>query len=401
MSAPTLSLAGIQANAVRRVETWTGAWFADVDLDTSDAVSVPSGRVELVLSGETFRCTVDPSASARFGSRVHVRVIAGGGGWGKLVPAKHFHNDAGVKLSTVIRATASEVGEQLGDIEDAVLGVDYVRAAGPASQVFGARDWHVSDEGVTVVRTRELVDAPETLQVLEHDVATSRTTCSSIGLVRPGWRLVDASRFLPLVVRDVEQNFGASGSSTTAWTNARAASPLLGLFRDAVASVAGLTHLRTYRYRVVGMLGNRVELQAVTRTAGVPDVIPAPMHMGVPGVHAELTPGTVVLLAFSEGDPARPMVVSFEPRDGDAWRPVRLELEATGAVRMSGGLLELDATEGVHVGTGGAAVVVGGFDEGPPSVSWFKQVETAVRALAGATSVTAPTPTASAKLTSE
>lgn len=83
------------------------------------------------------------------------------------------------------------------------------------------------------------------------------------------------------------------------------------------------------RYRVVRMAGERVELQVVKRGAGWPDVLPISIHAGVPGLSAQLRPGSQVLVQFIEGDPAQPIVTHFAPTSDAAWLPVSLRLDAT------------------------------------------------------------------------
>lgn len=373
MTAPTLSLGGQAAISVRRVEPWSGAWFADVELDTANAVKVPTGAVELVLMGEALSCTVDPEASGRFGSRVCVRVIGGANGWAKPVAPRHFHNEAGVTLSAVLRATAAEVGETLGAIADEVLGVDYVRSGGPASRVLGARPWYVTDDGATVVGERAESPAPAGAQVLTWDPVSGRAEVGSPVMVRPGWVLEDEARFTPLVVREVEHTLGASGARTVAWCGRR--DTLLGVLGSVVRELSGVVYARAYRFRVYGMSGDRAQLQIVTPATGIPDVLPASLWTGIPGAHAELTPGTEVLVAFADGAAGHPVIVAFEPKDGPRWKPKRLEL---------------DVTEAVEIGTGGKAAIVG-------TAEWFTQVMSAVNGLAPG-SVTAPAPTAAGKL---
>jgi hypothetical protein len=91
-----------------------------------------------------------------------------------------------------------------------------------------------------------------------------------------------------------------------------------------------------YRYRVVSLAVDRVSLQIVRKTAGVPDAPVVPMHPGVAGAWAALTLGTVVLVSFIEGDPSLPTITHFTPKGSTpgTWLPVRLTLDATDEVRV-------------------------------------------------------------------
>jgi len=89
-----------------------------------------------------------------------------------------------------------------------------------------------------------------------------------------------------------------------------------------------------YRYRVVEMSADRVQLQAVRRLAGLPDLLPGTMFPGVSGAWAALKPGSLVLVSFIEGDPSQPIVTHYATKDDPGWRPVRLELDAEDEVQI-------------------------------------------------------------------
>jgi hypothetical protein len=83
-----------------------------------------------------------------------------------------------------------------------------------------------------------------------------------------------------------------------------------------------------YRYRVVEMQNDRVALQAVSSAALLPDMQAISMKPGVSGCHAKLALGSVVLVAFVEGDPGQPVITHFDGKDGSGWKPVELQLSA-------------------------------------------------------------------------
>lgn len=355
MSEHVLSVDGQRATRVRIVRPWTGVWFVEADLDGPAGPVVPAGAVEVNVDGRVLLGTVDPSGSAKFGQRSIVRVLGGGGGWAAAVEPKHFHNDAGVKLSAVVRATAAEVGEAATVAADAVLGVDYVRSGLlPASQVLGGVPWHVDDAGKTIVGPRVVVASPEeaAVRVLEWDPSSDRATLTASAFVLPGWTIEDA-RFGARTIRDVEEVFDAHGLTISAWCSpvepvgSMLASVLGGLVRD----LSGVTYCRGYRYRVYGMSGQRVELQAIARVAGVPDVLPVSMRPGVPGMHAELALGSEVIVEFIGGDPSFPVVRAFVGKDGATWIPKALEFDATNGIRLS------ETGAGVTVGPGAGSPV--------------------------------------------
>ena len=94
--------------------------------------------------------------------------------------------------------------------------------------------------------------------------------------------------------------------------------------------------LAKYRYRVVKMnpCDDRVQLQAVRKLAGLPDLLPVSILPGMAGLSAVLTPGAIVLVEFIEGDPSLPIVTHFEAKGGSGFLPVSLFLDATAAVNI-------------------------------------------------------------------
>lgn len=163
-----LELAGNRATAVRLIVPASGPWIADVDFDAAveleGAATLRVGELELVG-------TVDPGKTGSFGLRSKARLIAGGAGWRRSVDARHYHNDAGVKASTVLEGTASDVGETVADAPTTRLGVDWVRQAGRASRVLErlAPGWWVDYAGVTQVGARTVADVAGEVDLLDFD----------------------------------------------------------------------------------------------------------------------------------------------------------------------------------------------------------------------------------------
>lgn len=87
--------------------------------------------------------------------------------------------------------------------------------------------------------------------------------------------------------------------------------------------------LAKYRYRVVKMAGDRVDLQVVSKDLGLPDALPVAIWPGLAGASANLTPGAIVLVEFVEGDPTMPIVTHFEAEGGGGFRPVHAFVDAS------------------------------------------------------------------------
>ncbi|WP_437671538.1 hypothetical protein [Sorangium sp. So ce131] len=128
--------------------------------------------------------------------------------------------------------------------------------------------------------------------------------------------------------------------------------------------------LGKYRYRVLAMAGDRVDLQAVRKSAGLPDILPVPIAAGMAGLSAELTPGAIVLVEFIEGDPQLPIVTAFSRDGGSTFLPVSLVLDATEAVRIGAGAgaVDLGAATAIVV-RDGDLVNIAGVQPGPGVVA--------------------------------
>ena len=99
------------------------------------------------------------------------------------------------------------------------------------------------------------------------------------------------------------------------------------------------------RFRVIRMHtgDQRVELQAVRKTLGFPDILPISMAPGMAGLTAKLTPGCEVLVSFVDGDPAQPLITHFAAPDAAGWLPVEVVLDASSKVTVgaSAGMVEV------------------------------------------------------------
>lgn len=338
-----------------------GPWFADLDFEAAPEVT---GQATLTLGELSLVGNLSESFAGTSDDRRRARLVAGAGGWGTLLAAKAYHNDAGVKARTVAEDAAREAGETLGDfaLGDARLGADYVRQAGPASRVLedvAGEAWFVDYAGVTQVTERESSPAPSgAYDTINYDprarLATmAPATLDSIGVGTVLSEALDA----PQAVRELEVHVSEGKVRLLAWTGEGGGSGarLVRLMRAVVERASDGRLWGKWRYRVVRMSVGRVELQAISKAAGLPDILPISMRPGIPGAHGELTPGSVVLVEFVEGDRSRPIVTGFEGIDGQGFMPQTLHLvdpdkTAPGAVRV-GDTVEVLFPPMVFVGT--------------------------------------------------
>ncbi|AKF06083.1 hypothetical protein [Sandaracinus amylolyticus] len=323
-----------------------GPWWADVTLegdpDLSGAVTIGIG--ELSLEG-----TVDPGHSGTHGLQRRMRVVAGAGAWGSLLRARSYHNDAQVRARTVVEDAAREAGETLGDFAPAAerIGVDYVRQAGPASRaledVIGGVPWWVGYDGVTRVTSRASVAAdPAAYQVLEH-VPGDRVVVLAVDDPRAVVIGSVLSQGLdePQTVRELVLEVAPISVRVRAWCGGvdGARGRIAGALRGIVRLVRDEKLFGLWRYRVVRVIGTaedpdgeRLELQAVRRDAGLPDLLAVDMWPGIAGAHSKPALGAEVLVEFVEGDRRLPIVAHFGGRTAPGYVPQRLVLSASSAV---------------------------------------------------------------------
>lgn len=113
-------------------------------------------------------------------------------------------------------------------------------------------------------------------------------------------------------------------------------SRLLAALRTLVRELVGarLDYLGVYSYRVSEMVAERANLTALDASRGLPDLSLMAQWCGVSGAWSKLTAGCDVLIAFADGDPARPVIVGFGPKGSDGAIPEETEVDATDELRL-------------------------------------------------------------------
>lgn len=328
-----VTVAGHLVQSIRLCVPHSGAWFADVVLLEAPDIS---GRVLIALGSTNLVGTVDESSSGTRGIQRSCRIVAGSGGWSQMLLPKSYHNDALVKALLVAEDAARECGETLGSFAPASdrLGSYYVRRSGPASGALkaaaGGRPWWVDYAGVTHVGERPSTEVdPGAVEVVDVDPKANVVILQTddISAIPIGATLTEGVDE-PRTIRDLELIIEEESLTIYAWCggDASSRSAVMDPLRRLVSAIAGESLFGSYRYRVVRMSGQRVELQIVRRRTGLPDVLPVSMMPGVAGVHAELSEGSEVLVQFADGDASHPFVTHFAGRDGVGWLPVSLDI---------------------------------------------------------------------------
>src|SRR5262249_31196172 len=209
---------------------------------------------------------------------------------------------------------------------------DFARQSAPASrilaQLFPSLPWWVGYDGQTTIGPRASVEVTTAYDLLDYDPRHQIATvaCDDPRAIGIG-SILRARLRAPLVVRRIELAVAKDALRMKLWGR----EVLRDQLRDATQVIAReafprCDFLAKYRYRVVQMNpgDDRVQLQAVRKLAGLPDLLPVSILPGMAGLSAELKPGAIVLVEFIEGDPSLPIVTHFEAKGGARFLPASL-----------------------------------------------------------------------------
>lgn len=324
MSLATLN--GVTATAVRVSIPANGLWWAEVECASGDSMT---GAATLVVDDLTLRGTIITGGA--YEARTRYRIVGGAGGWGRTIAARAYVNDLSPKKSAILADAARECGETLGTVpaSDTVAGGAYVRASGPASRVLDdlyPRGWYVDEAGVTQIGRRARVTYTGTATRITDDHAQVRFELAppSLAGLLPG-AVVDGVEAV-----DVEHVVGPDGVRTTLWGKGPADTSRMSAALERIVGQFTARHrfYAPWEYRVVARTAERLDLQAVRASAGMPDLRAVKIRPGVGGARVHPTLGSLCLVSFVNGDPARPVVTSFDDQDGAGWVPTEIALQA-------------------------------------------------------------------------
>lgn len=214
-----VSLNGARADTARLRAPFSGRWV--VDLDYAGSV-VPSGLAVVQLGALELHGWIDPRFTGLFVGHVKARVVAGAGGWPKVVQARSYHDDGGVRRATVLDALARDTGETIDTAGDKARlpGVDFTRLNEPGTAVLegvlAGTAWRVDFDGVTRYGARPAAQLGA--ELLEVDPRTHEMTFGGDPSGVPiGAVVSDARLGAPIVVRELEVNVEGTKTRIVAW----------------------------------------------------------------------------------------------------------------------------------------------------------------------------------------
>lgn len=330
-----MSTATLEAVPCRHVKAhlpaW-GLWFADCSLDRDATLA---GRVTLQIADLTMRGTVVSGGS--WLGRSSYRIVGGAGGWGKPLPARSYQDDAGVRASKILGDAAAECGETLEGAPTGVVGPAWDRAASTASfapNTIAPQAWYVDVDGLTRFgkRAARALAVEATRGRVDLAAGFVELMADSIASILPGV-IVDGREAV-----DVVHELDATKLRSTVWLSVAPTSKRAQLYAKLQAQVDPWARYRaTYEYRIVSQAGERLDLQPVRASLGMPDLRAVRVSPGVPGVKAEHTLGALCRVRFVNADPARPEVCGFDDADAEGFTPESLTARASSIMFATNG----------------------------------------------------------------
>ncbi len=345
-------------NARVHLPAW-GIWWAEASIDEEAELA---GRVSLAIADLTLSGTIMSGGIGPKG-RASFRLAGGAGGWGRAIPARSYANDAGLKASTVLLDAATACGEAIdpATLPTGRMGPAFVREAAPAARVLeqvAPAAWYVGEDGVTRIgkRPAAALALPAAVSAIDRAVGTVALASDSIAPLVPGITVEGIEAV------DVLHELAPGGLRSTLWgsgiaTTSRRVAAMRRLFEQLDAR---RRYRAIYEYRVVTQESERVNLQPIRVSVGMPDLQRVPVRPGVSGARADLALGSRVLVGFIEADPARPVVLAFEDAEGDGFKPTRLDLDASTLITVAAGVLGVARTTDAVIAGGFGGVITGG-----------------------------------------
>lgn len=334
-----IAVDGHRLRSLRLQVSAIGPWVADVDLTEPATLT---GKVTLTVADTVLVGTVVEQQAGTFALQTAARIVGGGGGWGKLLSAKGYHNDAGIKARLIAEDAAREAGETLQSFAPTLerVGSDYARANEAASTILeyaaGGAAWWVDFNGLTYVGARSSPELPSSSYVLQSYDARERVAqlaIDDLASLQIGAVVVDERLDGRQTVHDFEvTTVDNSPLRASVWFGGlpNEAGRLAGLLRSIIRHAVAGELLGTYRYRVVTMNGdNRVDLQATRKQSGLPDLRSVAQWPGAPGLVPTLALGAEVLVQFIDGDPAQPTITAYSGLGGAGFTPQGLVIGGT------------------------------------------------------------------------
>lgn len=361
---PTINGQGITRGTITLFEREN--WFGDVSTRAGELI--PDGtRVEIVVENVTLSGAI---VRGDISGDVPRYQLTGRPEWDKTVSPRAYD------MTTVLRSTvfADVAREVLGSSwqslvvapPEAKLGGHFERVGTNGNVTIRAKDaltalgltWYVRNDGITVFGARP------SGTVTTNDVIRVSNRNDAIGLRYVNCE--DAAAFAPGLtfegetIGELSYLISPDDVALQVWTRAASNAPLEWLRAGWRRLFPRIELQGLYSYTTFGLASNGKHTLRSSVSRHLPDIGSSDAWT-IPGHTFELTPGTKVLVAFADGNPATPVLVAVDP----STLPINSTHEATT-------LLELDAAS-IKVG-GNTPVVVNSAD----FIAWVAAVSAGI-----------------------
>ena len=309
-----LALNGFRAiSGTVSIPQW-GPWSADIVLATSDPLVAQATVTigDLTLSGTIIRM-------ASFAGSRSARVVAGGGGWRKIIPGKGYAHDAGVKLSSVLNDAAREAGEQISVADDRSIGASYTRKkgqAGRALRLLIGSQWWIDPHGVTQTKVRDATPISSAFTVVgwsggkgRFEIATEKYSDWM-----PGRTFTAPTVKTPQTISSVTLTADNDGKLRLDILAGQAREDrLTQQIRDIVRDeLATHDYCAIVEYEVTKASEMKIDCKPTDPGTGWPMLSDVPLRAGLLGEVVTPTVGKKAMLGFLNADPTRVVCVGLE-----------------------------------------------------------------------------------------
>lgn len=314
---------------IPRTRIWTAEIEAANLLDISGAVTI--GLADIELKGTI----ID---GGPYATRGWYRIVGGAGGWRRALAPKSYRSAAGVKLSTVVGDAATEVGETMAAFTDSRVGPAYVRPpslegdklsveAARVLDALASENWYVDIDGSTHIGVRAAAAFKPNYRLLDKRPDARRAMIASdtlVGLV-PGATLegLEAATIRHELTSSTLRThvYGTMGKSVMdrAWRS---------IARIVRAETIPFLYSGQFEYQVIDGSGGYLDVRPVNASLGLPTLGNVPVRVGVMGARGTPASSTTVYVAFTNMDPTRPFICSFEGETGADSVPTQSDIFA-------------------------------------------------------------------------
>ncbi len=350
-----------------------GLWIADLSVDQGSQIS---GKVQISIDGG-LSLHGTAARTGVFMESAILRVVAGAGGFAKMVPPKFYR---GIPAKQIFDDILRAGGESLSAASDGAplsRQIDYCQIEEPVGDAFAALCdqlgiiWRARPDGTIWVGRESWPEVKAPGESISQDPHTlSETWGVEAPALLPGsvvgGRKVSAveHQMTDAVIRTVVfyDRDDAADNSEDRQTRA--------LRAIVERHTAHYDFLGEFRAKVVKQADDGT-LEVKPENPRVPGMTKVPIRNGLPGVEVKVAAGAYVLVRFEDGDPGRPSAGLFDPGSLKELKitaagPISLDA-GSGDVAVKGGTVNIEGATAIKLGGSAAAlaVVLDGDTAGP------------------------------------